>query len=820
MLSDKVTGNKNLLLSKIGEFPLILDGAMGSQLQARGLKPGEIPEDMNILHPEWIVDIQREYLAAGASAILTNTLGMNEGYTERSRFTIPDTIAAAVHNGRQAIALEQERCAREGIAKDCFLLYDIGPLGRLLEPTGTLSFEDAYTQFKVQVDLIKDSVDGVIIETIADLYEMKAAVLAVKENSDLPIFATMTFTDKGTTLMGASPETMVTFLEGIGVDALGINCSLGPKEMEPILRRILDISTKPVIIEPNAGLPVYTAGKTTYNVTAEEFGLYIRDFVRAGAAIVGGCCGTTPEYIRIASELLAGEKVGLRNSRRATRITSGSLCVTIGEKVTVCGERLNPTGKKKLKEALLHERYDEVVMEAISQEQAGADVLDVNVGLPGIDEAAVMVHVVKKVQELVRLPLQIDSSDPTVLEKACRIYNGKPLINSVNGKKEVMEAVFPIAKKYGGVVLCLTIDENGIPLLAEERLLIAKRIVSVAESYGIDRSDLIVDCLVLTASAQQKEVIETLKALTLVREELGVHTVLGCSNVSFGLPNRPLINRTFLAMALYAGLDLPIINPLDKELMSTVDAYQVLSYKDPDSEKYIAAHAGDQQTAAFPVNTVHQESSLKPAAEAMTLKDMVVAGRKGAIAEETEKMLLTTPALDIINSYLIPGLDEVGKKYESGQLFLPQLIQSAETTKAAFAVLKESIAASGEGGGKGPILLATVEGDVHDIGKNIVKVVMESYGYQVIDLGKDVPSERIVEAYLRYRPKMIGLSALMTTTVACMARTIERLKEIEGMCPILVGGAVLTNDAALEIHADYYAGDALAAVETAQRLIP
>ncbi len=812
-------GNKNLLLSKIGEVPLILDGAMGSQLQARGLKPGEIPEDMNILHPEWIVDIQREYLAAGASAILTNTLGMNEGFSERSRYSIQDTIAAAIRNSRQAIALEQERCAREGIVKDCFLLYDMGPLGRLLEPTGTLSFEDAYTQFKVQVDLIKDSVDGVIIETIADLYEMKAAVLAVKENSDLPVFATMTFTGKGTTLMGASPETMVTFLEGIGVDALGINCSLGPKEMEPILRRILDISRKPVIIEPNAGLPVYAAGKTTYSVTPEEFGLYIRDFVRAGAAIVGGCCGTTPEYIRKVSDTLAGEKAGLRKNRPATRITSGSLCVTIGERVTVCGERLNPTGKKKLKEALLHERYDEVVLEAISQEQAGADVLDVNVGIPGIDEASVMMQVVRKVQELVHLPLQIDSSDPEVLEKACRIYNGKPLINSVNGKREVMDAVFPIVKKYGGVVLCLTIDENGIPLLAEERLAIAKRIVSVAESYGIDRSDLIVDCLVLTASAQQREVTETLKALTLVREELGVHTVLGCSNVSFGLPNRPLINRTFLAMALYAGLDLPIINPLDRELMATVDAYEVLSYKDPDSENYIAAHAGDQQTAAPAANAVRSGTLQTQAGETTTIKDMVVAGMKSAIVRETETMLLSSTALDIINRYLIPGLDEVGKKYESGRLFLPQLIQSAETAKAAFAVLKESIAASGEGGGKGPILLATVEGDVHDIGKNIVKVVMESYGFQVIDLGKDVSSEKIADAYLRYHPKMIGLSALMTTTVASMARTIGRLKGIEGMCPILVGGAVLTADAALEIHADYYAADALSAVETAQKVI-
>lgn len=855
MLSDKVNSKINtteLLLSKLGKTPLVFDGGMGSQLQARGLEPGELPEVYNITHPDIVIDIHREYLASGSCCITTNTFGSNQYRVSECGFSLEEIMNAAISNGRAAIAIENERCTKANIEKDCFLFLEIGPIGQLIEPMGTLSFNDAYDTFKAQVVLAGNKVDGVMIETVSDLYEMKAAVLAVRENSDLPVFATMTFEANGKTLMGATPTAMVAFLEGIGVDALGVNCSLGPKEMVPIVEEILSVAQLPVIVQPNAGLPVYSGNKTTYNVTVEEFASYIRDFVRAGVSVVGGCCGTTPEYIRSAALLLAGEAVQRRFNPARTRITSGSLCVTLGDRVVICGERLNPTGKKKLKDALLNQRYEEVLMEAIRQEQAGADVLDVNVGLPGIDESAVMVKVIRSIQEIIRLPLQIDSSNPDVLEKACRVYNGKPLINSVNGKKDVMEAVFPIVKKYGGVVLGLTLDEDGIPLLAEDRLVIARRIVETAEKYGIARADVIIDCLVLTASAQQKEVGETLKAVTLVKSELGVHTVLGCSNVSFGLPNRPLINKTFMAMALFAGLDLPIMNPLDSDLMATVDAYEVLACKDADSVRYIRRHADDQPAAgssaagSFAAGSFAAGSSglsgaggtLSPGTETafrassetrvnsgdtslrdMTLREMVVSGMKAQIEEKTRQELTVFDPMQIINEQLIVGLDEVGKKYESGRLFLPQLILSAETAKRAFSVLKEKFTA-GENQGKGPVLVATVEGDIHDIGKNIVRVVLESYGYQVIDLGRDVPVKKVVLAFHEYKPKMIGLSALMTTTVANMERTIKNLKEIDNICPIIVGGAVLTAETAREIGADYYAKDALEAAEIAKKLIP
>lgn len=824
MLSDKIDTSSNareLLLAKLGQTPLIFDGAMGSQLQSRGLVPGELPEAYNLTHPDTVIDIHREYLASGSCCILTNTFGSNRYRVEESPYSLKEIITAAISNGRSAIDLEKTRCLADGTPKDCFLFLDIGPIGQLIEPMGTLSFDDAYETFKEQVVCAGEQVDAILIETISDLYEMKAAVLAAKENSDLPVFATMTFEANGKTLTGTSPAAMVAFLEGIGVDALGVNCSLGPKEIAPIVEEILAVARIPVLVQPNAGLPTYSGNKTTYNVTVDEFAYYIQNFIRAGVSAVGGCCGTTPEYIKNASLLLAGETVRTRFNPARTRITSGSQCVTLGDRVVICGERLNPTGKKKLKEALLHQRYEEVLHEAIHQEQAGADVLDVNVGLPGINEAEVMVKVIRIVQEIIQLPLQIDSSSPDVLEKACRIYNGKPLINSVNGKKEVMEAVFPIVKKYGGVVLGLTLDEDGIPGMAEDRLAIARRIVETAESYGIDRSDVIIDCLVLTASAQQKEVMETLKALTLVKSELGVHTVLGCSNVSFGLPNRPLINKTFMAMALSAGLDLPIMNPLDRDLMATVDAYEVLSYKDIDSARYIRRHAADQMSAAgVTAGAAQSGPSREPAQNNtdMSLAEMVISGMKAQIEDKTREMLKTNSSMQIINGELIPGLNEVGTKYESGHLFLPQLILSAETAKLAFGVIKETFSHT-EKQGKGPVLVATVEGDIHDIGKNIVRVILESYGFQVIDLGKDVPVGKVVEAFLKYKPRMIGLSALMTTTVYFMEKTILRLKEQKDICPIMVGGAVLTAEVAREIGADYYCKDALEAVELAQRLI-
>ncbi len=822
MLSEQMNCYKNkkdLLRAKLGTIPLIFDGGMGSQLNLKGLRPGEITDECNILHPEWVSDIQASYLEAGASCILTNTLGSNRFHLADSQFSLREIIEAAIRNGREAIDREETRCRRQGIDKSCFLIYDIGSLGQLMEPSGSLSFENAYEAFKEQILILGDQVDAILIETVSDIYEMKAAVLAAKENSDLPIFSSMTFGESGKTLMGTTPTAMVTFLEGIGVDCLGINCSLGPKEMEPIVEEILSVARIPVIVQPNAGLPVFSGNETVYNVSVEEFCEYIYKFVKAGVSVVGGCCGTTPEYIRGISNLLQNEKLARRVNSPRTCISSGSVSVTLGERIAICGERLNPTGRKLLRQAILEKRYDVLLLEAASQEQSGAHVLDVNVGVPGIDEPAVMAKVVKSLQEVIRLPLQIDSSNPEALEKACRIYNGKPLINSVNGKREVMEAVFPIVKKYGGVVLGLTLDESGIPPRAEDRLTIAKRIVETAATYGIDRSDVIIDCLVLTASAQQEEVAETLKALTLVKQELRVHTVLGCSNVSFGLPNRPLINKTFLAMAIYAGLDLAIINPLDVDLMATIDAAEVLLYKDIDSVSYIDRHASDQaNSSAMAVSSPKGKTVLAPSD--LSIRALVEAGMKQQVVAATREALKQRTALSIINQEIIPGLDAVGKAYESVKLFLPQLILSAETTKIAFATLRENIPTEDTQQGKGPIVIATVEGDIHDIGKNIVRVILESYGFLVIDLGKDVPAQAIVEAYQTYRPRLIGLSALMTTTIPFMEKTITALHEIGADCKIMVGGAVLSQDIAKSIQADFYAKDAMGAVEIAKSVIP
>ena len=821
MLPEQVNcckNKKDLLRAELGIVPLIFDGGMGSQLNLKGLRPGEITDECSLLHPDWVSDIHASYLEAGASCILTNTLGSNRFHLADSKFSLREIIGAAIQNGRDAIDREEARCRRLGIDKSCFLFYDIGSLGQLMEPSGSLSFEDAYDAFKEQILILRDQVDAILIETVSDLYEMKAAVLAAKENSDLPIFSSMTFGESGKTLMGTTPTAMVTFLEGIGVDCLGINCSLGPKEMEPIVEEILSVARIPVIVQPNAGLPVFSGNETTYNVTVEAFCEYICKFVKAGVSVVGGCCGTTPEYIRGISQLLQNEKLVRRLNPPRTCISSGSVSVTLGEQVVVCGERLNPTGRKLLRQALLEKNYDVLLLEASSQEQRGAHVLDVNVGVPGIDEPAVMAKVVKSLQEVIRIPLQIDSSSPEALERACRIYNGKPLVNSVNGKKEVMEAVFPIVKKYGGVVLGLTLDESGIPPRAEDRLTIARRIVETAEAYGIDRSDVIIDCLVLTASAQQKEVAETLKALTLVKSELRVHTVLGCSNVSFGLPNRPLINKTFLAMAIYAGLDLAIINPLDEELMATIDAAEVLLYKDVDSVLYIDRHASDQANSSAHSSSPKENSVLTPSD--LSIRALVEAGMKQQVVGATREALKQRAALDIINQEIIPGLDAVGKAYESGKLFLPQLIMSAETTKIAFATLRENIPTDEKQQVKGPIVIATVEGDIHDIGKNIVRVILESYGFLVIDLGKDVPAQAIVDAYQTYQPRLIGLSALMTTTIPFMEKTIAALHEIGADCKIMVGGAVLSLDIAKSIQADFYAKDAMGAVEIAKSVIP
>lgn len=784
-----------MLQDRIKNEILVFDGAMGTALQATKLKAGEIPECLNITDPELIQQIHLDYLQAGADFITTNTFGANPLKMKDAPYSYEKIIEAAIDNAY----LARKKANREN---DSYIVLDIGPIGQLLEPMGTLTFDEAYEIIKKQVILAKDKVDAVLFETFSDIYEAKAGILAVKENSDLPVFVTMTYESNLRTLSGCDPITMVNVLEGLNVDALGVNCSLGPIELTPIIDEILKIATVPVMIQPNAGLPCLVEGKTCYNMDKDTFVNESIKHVLNGVSIIGGCCGTTPEFIAGIKAKLPAKKIPT-TPNTATRVSSGNKTVEFGLEVVVCGERLNPTGKKKLKQALKEERYDELVVEAIKQEQAGAHVLDVNVGLPGIDEVTTMKHVIKLLQEVISLPLQIDSSNYEALAKACRYYNGKPIINSVNGKDETMEAIFPIVKKYGGVVIGLTLDENGIPPLAKDRFEIAKKIIEKAKSYGIDKKDILIDCLVLTASAKQAEVMETIKAVALVKQ-LGVHTVLGVSNVSFGLPNRPLLNKTFLAMAMSAGLDLPIINPLDQELMATIQAFNVLYNYDKDATTYIN-HQTNQTTLTTPTQS------------SFSLSEIIIHGLKDEVSKATKELLKTTPALEIVNNILIPALNNVGKQYEENLIFLPQLIQSAEASKIAFEIIKETFKETTAT--KGPIIIATVHGDIHDIGKNIVKVVLESYGYKVIDLGKDVAPEIIVDAYYKYQPKAIGLSALMTTTVISMEKTIKMLKEIDNMCPIFVGGAVLTADFAKEIDADYYAKDAMEAVEIMNQLI-
>lgn len=785
-----------MLQERLKKEILVFDGAMGTQLQEAGLKAGEIPECLNITHPELIQSIHQKYLNAGADFITTNTFGANALKMKDVNYSLKEIIEAAIDNAKAA----QKNANRQN---NSYIALDIGPIGQLLEPMGTLSFDQAYEIIKEQVLLAKDKVDLVLLETMTDIYEVKAGVLAVKENSDLPVFVTMTYETNQRTLSGCDPVTMVNILEGLNVDALGINCSLGPVELTPIINEVLKTASLPVILQPNAGLPCLVAGKTCYNMDSDTFVAESIKHVKNGVRIIGGCCGTTPEFIAKLKKAIPAKPV-ITTPVKATRVSSGSKTVEFGHHVVVCGERLNPTGKKKLKEALKQQRYDELVIEAIKQDQAKAHILDVNVGLPGIDEVATMKHVIKLLQEVISLPLQIDSSNAQAIEQACRYYNGKPLINSVNGKTETMEAIFPIVKKYGGVVIGLTLDENGIPPKAKDRLEIAKKIIKTAAKYGISKENIIIDCLVLTVSAQQKEVMETIKAVRMVKEELGVHTVLGVSNVSFGLPNRPLLNKTFLTMAMAAGLDLPIINPLDKELMDAIDAFNVLYNYDQDATIYIQNQSN--QTVTSIKNTTD-----------FTLEDIIIRGLKDEVKTATKKQLETKDGLEIINNILIPALDKVGKQYENNTIFLPQLIQAAETSKIAFGVIKDTFKETTAT--KGPVIMATVHGDIHDIGKNIVKVVLESYGYKIIDLGKDVPPETVVDAFYQYHPKAIGLSALMTTTVASMEKTITMLKKIDNMCPIFVGGAVLTADYAKEINADYYSKDAMDAVELLNRII-
>jgi len=798
---------------RIGKDFVIFDGGFGSQLQARGVKTGENSAVINIKDPDLVTAIHKDYLEAGAICVTTNTFGADRFHVTEDGPSLEDMIKAACDNARRAI---------DETGKDACVFYDMAPTGRLLKPLGDLDFEEAYDVFAEQVR-IADSygkVDGFLCETMTDLYELKAAILAVKENSDLPLITSVTFQENGKMLTGASPVQAVTTLENLGADMLAVNCSLGPDELMPIIEQMLDVAVKPMLVQPNAGLPKFRDGQTYYDVTPEDFASSIGTLIDKGIAGFGGCCGTTPDHIRACVAESEKHAFSYSPKEMKTRVTGTTTCVEIGPRVIRCGERLNPTGKKKMKQALLENRLFDIVDDGVAQIEEGANVLDVNVGVPGIDEAGTMTQLMLMLQEVIDAPLQIDSSDPKVIEKACRLYNGIPLINSVNGKKEVMDAVFPSVAKYGGVVLGLCIDEDGIPPKAEDRFKIAQRIVDEAAKYGIPKTRIIIDSLVLTASAQQKEVIETVKCVGYVTDRLGCGTALGLSNVSFGLPNRPLINRTFLVMAMYAGLKMPIMNPRDRELMGAIDAFEVLNAHDENAEDYIARHVNDV-TASAAAAAVPKADGGEPAKDdglqGSDLFKAIVKGQKHNAVESVKAMGETAP-LEIVSEHLIPALDKVGQDYDKGKIFLPQLMVSAETAKLVFDEIKARLESSSMGEKKGPVVIATVEADVHDIGKNIVKVVLQSYGFEVIDLGKDVKAEVICEAVRKYDPIAVGLSALMTTTVVFMEKTIKAIREMGSDVPVMCGGAVLTQEVTDNIGGDYYSKDAMESVRICEKI--
>ena len=782
-------------LLESNEF-VILDGAMGTVLQQRGIELGDIPELLGITKPEMLVDIHRQYVEAGAQIIYTNTLGANRHKLEGSGYSVREVIFAAVKN------------AKEAAGNKALVALDVGSTGQLLEPSGSLTFDEAYDIYKEQLIAGEEAgADLVIFETMTDLLEIKAGILAAKENTRLPIMATMTFEQNMRTFTGCSVSEMALTLQGLGVDALGTNCSLGPKELVGIADALAEWVSVPIIIKPNAGLP--DPETNTYNVTPDEFAEYMSVYAEKGVKLFGGCCGTNPEYIRALRDMLSTRKYKKNTPMITSAVCSSTRTVTI-DCPRIIGERINPTGKKLFKEALKAGNVDYILGQALEQVNAGADILDVNVGLPDIDEKAMMVRVLKAIQSVTDLPLQIDSTIPEVLEAALRVYCGKPIVNSVNGEEKSLETILPIVKKYGAAVVGLTLDKDGIPPTADGRFEVAERVVRRASEYGIPRSDIFIDCLTLTASAEQAGVMETLRAVKRVKEELGVKTVLGVSNISFGLPNRELINHNFLTMALHSGLDLPIINPNVASMTGAVRAYKLLANIDTNSAEFIAAYADAAPAAA----AVKQEST------DIDISYAIAKGLKSECAKAARLLLKTVTPMEIINTMLIPALDRTGAEFESGRIFLPQLIQSAGAAQAAFDEIKAYLINSNNAPvSKGKIILATVKGDIHDIGKNIVKVLLENYGYNVIDLGRDVDCQLVVDTAIEQNVRLVGLSALMTTTLCSMERTIQLLRENEVDCKVMVGGAVLTPEYAEKIGADYYAGDAKESVDIAKEVL-
>ena len=797
---------------RLGKELLFLDGGMGTLLQAEGLAPGELPETWNIEHPEKVEAIHRRYYEAGSDVVLANTFGANVCKFHDDRYTVEEVIRAGIANAKRA---------GEQIGKETYVALDMGPTGKLLKPMGDLDFDDAYEAFAEAVRYgEKYGADLIHIETMSDTYEVKAAILAAKDNSSLAVFVTMIFDERGKLLTGGDVPSVVAMLEGLRVDALGLNCGLGPKQMLPILNDLRRYTSLPIIVKPNAGLPKQKNGETYYDVEPDEFARIMQEVVKEGACVIGGCCGTTPEHIKKLVEECKELPLREIEKKHDTIVSSYGQAVILDDMPRIIGERINPTGKKKFKEALKNEDMDYILKEAITQQDKGAHILDVNVGLPDIDEVAMMEKVVKELQSVTSLPLQIDTVDGKAMERAMRIYNGKPMINSVNGKQVSMDEVFPLIRKYGGVVVGLTIDEEGIPKDAEGRVRVAGKIINEAAKYGIDKKDIVIDVLTMTISSEKDGAKVTLEALKRVREEFGVRTVLGVSNISFGLPRRPIVNSYFYAMAMQNGLTAGIINPSSEDMMKAYRSYNALMGFDENCTNYISTYAGTTETVTVQASQAAAAAGNAPKAAGveMTLKYAIERGLKEEAHHITRDLIGTREPLDIIQEELIPALNVVGEGFEKGTVFLPQLLMSADAAKIAFAVIKDVLASSGqEEEKKEKIILATVKGDIHDIGKNIVKVLLENYGFDVIDLGKDVPPEAIVEKAVEENVTLVGLSALMTTTVVSMEETIKLLREKKPDCKVMVGGAVLNQDYADMIGADFYGKDAMQSVHYAQK---
>ena len=780
-----------------------LDGGMGTLLQANGLKPGELPELWNITHPDIITKIHTDYFNAGSNVVCTNTFGANSLKFDDEK--LDQIVMSAIYNAKNAIA-------QSSATQEKFVALDIGPTGKLLKPLGDLDFEDAISIFAKTIKLgVKYGVDLIIIETMNDSYETKAALLAAKENCDLPVIVSNAYGADGKLMTGATPAAMVAMIEGMGADALGANCSLGPRQLRSVAEELVKNASIPVILKPNAGLPKSIVGKTVFDITTDEFAQELANIITLGVRVVGGCCGTTPEYIEKLTKLTHDKSPTPLTNKNQTVVSSYSHTVLFDKSPILIGERINPTGKKRFKQALLENDIDYILSEGVAQQEKGIHILDVNVGLPDIDETAMLKNVVCELQAIIDLPLQIDTSSTKAMETALRYYNGKALINSVNGKQESMNAIFPLVKKYGGVVVALTLDEDGIPTTAQKRVEIAKKILKVAHKYGIDKKDIIFDTLAMTISADTSAARATLDALKTIKDELGCHTSLGVSNVSFGLPNRDAVNSTFFTMALSNGLSAAIMNPYSADMMKSYYTFNALNNLDANCAEYIA-RANEFTTTTLASNT--ETKSLDCSSD---LQYAIIKGFKEKAAELTKQLLVTTQPLDIVNGDIIPALNTVGIGFENKTVYLPQLLMCAEAAKYAFEVIKSSVSTDNNSP-KETIIIATVHGDIHDIGKNIVKLLLQNYGFNVVDLGKDVLPETILQNVLELGAKLVVLSALMTTTVPAMQDTIKLIQEKAPWCKSIVGGAVLTQEYADKIGADKYAKDAMEAVRYAEEI--